>query len=438
MASLRALLLHASVAAATAMNFKAGWDDITAYSPPSAPAAAPAAPPPQEGVDRRGPPGKKPKKVNLPLINWIAHDADLQWHGEISVGTPPQKINVIFDTGSIALLIPSSTCTNCNKTRVFNATRSSTFSAAPGLEIDLQFGTAGDTVPIDYPEVANCTVVTDTITIGHASTAAKQFLLCDTYGPALAAQPADGIFGLGTATTASWDGVNSFQTIYQALVNSGQLPSAVFGFHLIPGQKFGSQLTLGGVDKSRSKGPTRYARLDRPLSEGKMSWVIDVVSTTVKNGLPAPVPAINGSNLAVTGVSLLDGATSYCITPDLATARDLYARVSPAIVPIDTKGSWGAPCATLDAAAKDIVFRVGKAGELDGLIDVTIPKKFFNLGPYAGLPGICQALFANPPGLAREPLFGRPAWVFGGPWVKPYYTEWNYVDMSIGFSTPKA
>jgi hypothetical protein len=83
MASLRALLLHASVAAATVIAYKYGWDDVTAYAPLEAPPLAP-----QGGVERRRP----AKKVNLPLINWIAHDADLQWYGEISVGTPPQKL----------------------------------------------------------------------------------------------------------------------------------------------------------------------------------------------------------------------------------------------------------------------------------------------------------------------------------------------------------
>lgn len=83
MASLRALLLHASVAVATMLKYKSGWDNISTFGPPEAPPAL------QGGVERRTRPAKK---VNLPLINWIAHDADLQWYGEISVGTPPQSL----------------------------------------------------------------------------------------------------------------------------------------------------------------------------------------------------------------------------------------------------------------------------------------------------------------------------------------------------------
>merc|ERR1719235_1371218 len=70
-----------------------------------------------------------------------------EYFGIVSVGTPPQKFKVVFDTGSGNLLLPSTQCSDkaCMKHQRFNASRSSSavdigFTAQP----DTPVGDDGD------------------------------------------------------------------------------------------------------------------------------------------------------------------------------------------------------------------------------------------------------------------------------------------------------
>ncbi|KAK4198853.1 aspartic peptidase domain-containing protein [Triangularia verruculosa] len=428
-------LLH-SLTAGVAMHVAAGSASVIDRREPYEMFRFPGRIPGFEGSDVQQ--QIRPSGINIPLEVWRKGATDLQWMGEITVGTPPQTFKVIFDTGSPYLLLPRNNCTTCSpEQNLFNPSLSSTFSPGPGISLELFFGTAGGgTVPTNTSQGANCTAVTDTVSISSPPLDGlnQQFLLCDYYSSGLADQPADGIFGLGPVPTGFWPDKQTnttieFETAYWNWINSnttGEL-SPEFGFYL--GEK--PQLTIGGTDTRLYYPSTLRSRtipLEVQLSTMRSSWVAGLRAVRAGNQYLLS----NISSPVRDDVALLDTGSAIILTPDFATAASLYNLLSPQIGPLDDLGSWGGPCEVVEQLAqREISFVIGTA---ERRVEVKLVRGAFNLGVFdERRPGICQAVFVSPMETAREPVKGRLAWVLGTPVLKGYYTVWDGTAMEVGF-----
>ena len=86
------------------------------------------------------------------------------------MGTPPQPVSVVFDTGSQTLEFATTDCSSCNQTNKFDKSKSSTFKAGSRTST-LNFATGVGVDPVvnnDY--VLTIRSATDSVTVGGITT----------------------------------------------------------------------------------------------------------------------------------------------------------------------------------------------------------------------------------------------------------------------------
>jgi len=210
---------------------------------------------------------------------------DAQYYGQIQIGTPGQKLNVIYDTGSSNLWGTNQKPTIPFTHKHYDHTKSSTY-VENGTEFAIQYGSG----PVSgvYSQ--------DTVQIGDNKLVDYTFAEADNLkglGPAWLIGKFDGICGMG------WDSisVDGVQTPVQALVASGELAEPVFAFYM--GDNTAGELTLGSVNSAHYSGDFTYV----PLLD-KSYWEIAL------DGL-----SLNGQKIGSTAKAIVDSGTSLMAGP---------------------------------------------------------------------------------------------------------------------------
>ena len=161
------------------------------------------------------------------LSNFI----DEQYYGIITIGK--QTFNVMFDTGSSNLWIPSTECDSCTATNKFNTSKSSTFTAIDE-SFSIKYGSGS----------ATGTVGSDIVSIGDLSTNAE-FGVVTTMSSSNE-NKWDGICGLAYKSIAD----DNIQPLFEQLYNTEQISKEQFAFYLDDDDT--PTLTLGGYDETKA------------------------------------------------------------------------------------------------------------------------------------------------------------------------------------------
>jgi cathepsin D len=321
----------------------------------------------------------------------IGNFEDAQYYGPISLGTPLQTFEVVFDTGSANLWVASSECTDCGKTKpLYDHTKSSTYQPN-GTIFKIQYGSGPVSGFYSY----------DTLTWAQSSLAHTEF-----------AEVTD-ISGLGTASwaLAAFDGIlgMAYPSIavdgvlppFQELFMSGLIPMNQFAFYLTSNPSNPGELTLGGSD------PTKYT--------GSISWA-PVTSQTYWETQMAYLKVGATSETNVTR-AVLDTGTSTLAGPVKDVANIAAQLGATPVVPGEEYAILCAKAPTLP----DI--HIG----LNGVDYVLTPSQY--LIEEEGDPLCVLGIL----GLDIPPPAG-PLWILGDIFIREYYTIFDFQNNRLGFA----
>ncbi|XP_063307593.1 cathepsin E [Pelobates fuscus] len=323
---------------------------------------------------------------NEPLLNYM----DVQYFGEISIGTPPQNFTVIFDTGSSNLWVPSIYCTSpaCVQHARFQPSLSSTY-AANGSPFSIQYGTGS----------LSGLIGVDQVTVQGISVQNQQFGESSSEpGSTFVNAAFDGILGLAYPSLA----VGGCTPVFDNMMDQNLVEEPLFSVYMSrdPNSSDGGELTFGGIDTSRYNGQLNWVPV---TNQGY--WQIQLDNIQVDG----EVVFCSGGCQAIvdTGTSMLTGPSSDIV--QLQTALGFTA----------SDGEYGVDCSTL-SGMPSITFTINGIGYTLSPEQYTLPQG----------EGFCSSGFQ---GLDIQPPAG-PLWILGDVFIGQYYSVFDRGNNRVGFA----
>lgn len=230
------------------------------------------------------------------------HDyGDVQYFGPINLGTPPQEFEVVFDTGSSNLWVPSVECSNCDGKREhqkFKCSESSTCddSRFPTSDVRIAYGTGA------------CvgTLVSETLGMASAEIKGAPLLQVRQEAAPMMDFESDGILGLGLPALITGPPGVTLKTSLELLTEQFERQlegQKTFFFDMSRGV---NDLVFGGnITKRYPQGMTWVDVMPSVRSErGSMGfWALRVDSLTM------------GSVSAGSSMAIVDSGTSCIVAP---------------------------------------------------------------------------------------------------------------------------
>ncbi|KAM9786006.1 renin [Neosynchiropus ocellatus] len=328
--------------------------------------------------------------VPTPLTNYL----DTQYFGEISIGSPAQTFNVVFDTGSANLWVPSQSCspfsTACfTHNRYDGATSHTYIENGTGFSIQYASGNVRGFLSEDVVVVGGIPVVQ--VFAEATSLSAMPFIFAKF----------DGVLGMGYPNVA----IDGIMPVFDRIMSQHVLKEEVFSIYYSrdPKHSPGGELVLGGTDPNYYTGHFNYVDT---RETGK--WEV----------------TMKGVSIGTERLFCTEGCTAV----------------------IDTGSSYiTGPASAVFLLMKTIGAQQDESGyKVDCEMVQTLPSISFVLGGREYLLShedyilwqiqmegdVCTVTFR---GLDLPPPTG-PLWILGANFIARYYTEFDRRNNRIGFA----
>jgi hypothetical protein len=317
------------------------------------------------------------------------HDyQNAQFYGPIKIGGQP--FQVIFDTGSANVWVPSKKCGffTCYRHPRYDPTKSKTY-VADGRKYSVQYGSGPVEGIFDK----------DTVTLGNIDVKGQAFAEVTkvSFGflnIAYAAGKFDGLLGLGFKSISQYN----IPTPFEAMIDHKLIDEPVFSFYLPSDASQEGELVFGGIDKSHYTGELQ----DVPLTS-ETYWEVSLDAMS-----------FNGSSVVSKQKAIIDSGTSLLAGPKNAV-ESLAQKVGAKLI-----------------LGKEYTLDCSKKSSLPDL-KVTLGGKDFTLTADDYVLEVSgQCLFAFM-GIDVPPPRG-PLWIMGDVFMRKYYSIFDYGNKQMRFA----
>lgn len=312
-----------------------------------------------------------------------------EYYGVIVIGTPEQRFNILFDTGSANLWVPSASCpasnTACQRHNKYDSSASSTY-VANGEEFAIEYGTGSLSGFLSNDIVTIAGISIQNQTFGEALSEP---------GTTFVDAPFAGILGLAFSAIA----VDGVTPPFDNMISQGLLDEPVISFYLKrQGTAVrGGELILGGIDSSLYRGSLTYVPVSVPAY-----WQFKV--NTIKT---------NGILLCNGCQAIADTGTSLIAVPLAA-----YRKINRQLGATDSDGEAFVRCGRVSSLPK-VNLNIG------GTVFTLAPRDYIVKVTQNG-ETYCMSAFTYMEGLSF--------WILGDVFIGKFYTVFDKGNERIGFA----